>query len=227
MFSHTLHNPNNIVLKDNYYAIPFGHRCASAIACKYASIRHFSLPFDWVRPLFPNQIQKVIENNFSDFVPDVYGGVLWNKYGIHLTHFNADIAKGLDEYTRRIERFHMVMNDTNTLYFVYFNEDYLFDPEYRKDAFLDGQFHEMLELESFLKEKYPAIDYSILYVDFKKHDIPTTSNILNIVLESTTLYDVPEGSTFNELREYVGILLTELFHTKLDLGYSLQTFNDS
>ena len=80
MFSHILNNPNNFVISDDYFTIPFGHRCSSALACKYASIRKFSLPFDWTHPSFPKKIQNVLENNFEDFIPDVYNGIFNNKY---------------------------------------------------------------------------------------------------------------------------------------------------
>jgi hypothetical protein len=72
MFSHIINNPNDCVINnDNYYVIPFGHRCSSALACKYANLRKFSLPFDWTRPLFPQRIQRVLENNFLNFMPEV------------------------------------------------------------------------------------------------------------------------------------------------------------
>jgi hypothetical protein len=97
MFSHVINNPNNLVIKNDCVVIPFGHRCSSALACKYASIRNFSLPFDWTIPLFPNKIQKVLENNFDDFIPDVYNGIFTNKYGFSLEHFNPNINMGVED----------------------------------------------------------------------------------------------------------------------------------
>ena len=65
MFSYVINNPNNFVIKNDYFIIPFGHRCSSALACKYANIRKFSLPFDWTIPSFPKKIQTVLENNLK------------------------------------------------------------------------------------------------------------------------------------------------------------------
>lgn len=187
MFSHSVHNPNNLeIKKDNYYAIPFGHRCTSALACKFAGVRKSSLPFDWCAPLFPGKIKKVLENNFDNFVPNVHKRVFINKYNFVLAHFNNDINKGVEEYKRRISRFKDIMNEKNkTLYFVYINEDYLYDDNYRKNSFNDMIFKEMLDLESFLKKKYPHIDYNILHFNFKKHNIPKDSKIINIVLKTS------------------------------------------
>ena len=40
MFSYTINNPNNFVVDDSdFYMIPFGHRCTSAIACNFANMR--------------------------------------------------------------------------------------------------------------------------------------------------------------------------------------------
>ena len=92
MFSHIINNSNNFIInKNNYYVIPFGHRCSSALSCKYANIRSFSLPFDWAIPLFPSKIKKVLENNFNDFIPDVHNNIFKNKYDFSLAHFNSNI----------------------------------------------------------------------------------------------------------------------------------------
>jgi hypothetical protein len=226
MFSYVINNPNNFAITKNYNVIPFGHRCTSALACKYANIRNFSLPFDWCNPLYPNKILKVLENNFDDFIPDVYNGIFRNKYEFSLAHFNPNINNGVEEYKRRIDRFIDIINQPKKIYFIYMNEDYLNDKNSRKDEFNDRIFNEMLELEKFIKDKYINIDYNILYFNFKHHNIPTNSNIINIVLHSTNLYDTWEGSPYSELRNYFGKILTELFNTELNLGHDHNIFNN-
>jgi len=226
MFSYVVNSPNNFVIKNDYFIIPFGHRCSSALACKYANIRKFSLPFDWTIPLFPNKIQKVLENNFEDFIPDVYNDNFFNyKYGFLLAHFNPNINDGVEEYKRRIDRFNDIINQPKKLYFVYINEDYLYDNSYRGDEFNDNIFNEMLELEKFIKDKYINIDYNILYFNFKCHNIPTNSNIINIVLHTTNLYNTGYGAPFEELRKYCGKILAELFNTNFNSEYYLNDLN--
>jgi len=220
MFSYSINNPNNFVIKNDYTVIPFGHRCSSALACKYANIRNFSLPFDWTIPLFPNKIQKVLENNFNDFIPDVHNGIFNNKYGFSLEHFNPNINNGVEEYKRRIDRFIDIINQPKKIYFVYINEDYLYDNGYREDEFNDNIFNEMLELENFIKDRYINIDYNILYFNFKHHNIPTNSNIINIVLHTTNLYDTYINAPYDDLRSYCGKILAELFNTNLTLEFN-------
>ena len=228
MFSYTINNPSKFVInKDNFYAIPFGHRCTSAISCKYARIRKFSLPFDWTIPLFPNKIQKVLDNKFNDFIPDVYNNIFTNKYDIKLSHFNTNIDDGIEEYKRRIKRFNYIITDTSKKkYFVYINEDYLFDKKYREDKFNDNIFNQMLELENFLKKKYINIDYNILYFNFKHHNIPVNSNIINIVLHSTILHNTISGSPFEKFREYCGKILAEIFNTTVEQFNVKYDFNN-
>ena len=221
MFTHTINNPNHFLIEDDYFAIPFGHRCSSALACKYANIRKFSLPFDWTAPSFPKKIQNVLENNFEDFIPDVYNGIFHNKYDISLVHFNSNLDSGIEEYKRRIERFNDIIHKKK-IYFVYINEDYLYNEDYRQDEFNDTIFNEMLRLEELLKTK--KINYTILYFNFKQHEIPKESNIINIVLHSTTFYDVDIKQ--DELREYCGKILSELFNTIFISGHSESTFNN-
>ena len=183
MFSYTINNPNNFEIKtDNYYTIPFGYRCTSALACRYANIRKMSLPFDWTIPLTPNKIRKVLENNFEDFIPDVENGIFCNKYDIGLAHFNPDINTGIEEYKRRIDRFNTIINEKNKkFYFIFINYDYLNNINFRDDTYNDNIFNGMLDLEYFLKEKYNNIDYNILYFNFKHHNISENSNIINII----------------------------------------------
>lgn len=227
MFSHRINSPKHFIIKKDYHVIPFGHRCTSALACKYATIRMVSLPFDWCNPLYPKKIQRVIENNFEDFIPDVHNGIFTNKYEFTLTHFDADIANGVEQYKRRIDRFKQMMKESRTKYFVYINEDYLYDSGHREDAFNDKIFNEMLELEIFLKNHYPYMKYKVLYFNFKEHAIPADSNIINIVLSTTSpLYDTHDDAPYEELRKYCGKVLAELFNTSVLVGYDFQTFND-
>jgi hypothetical protein len=224
MFSYVINNPNKFIIQHDYNIIPFGHRCSSALACKFANIRKFSLPFDWTIPLFPNIIQKVLENNFDNFIPDVCNGIFLNKYDISLTHFNPNINTGIEEYKRRIDRFNDIINQPKKIYFIYINEDYLYNPKYRQDEFNDNIFNKMLELEKFLKDKYKKIDYNVLYFNFKHHTIPTDSNIINIVLHTDKLYDMSPGSPYEALRNFCGTILSKLFNTNLILGYDYNTF---
>jgi hypothetical protein len=217
MFSYTINNPNNIVIKQDkdFQVIPFGHRCTTAIACKHANVRHMSLPFDWCIPSFPKKIQTVLENNFNDFIPDVHNGIFNNKYDICLAHFNPDLNKGIEEYKRRIDRFNCILNEPKKIYFVYINEDYLHNSIYRQDDLNDAIFNEMLELEHYLKKTYINIDYNILYFNFKHHNIPINSNIINIVLHSKRIYNQEKRNISRNIRFYCGRILATLFNTKV------------
>jgi hypothetical protein len=226
MFSHIINNPNNVVIKDEYVVIPFGHRCTSALACKYANIRKISLPFDWTFTTYPRKIQKVLENNFEDYIPDVHNGIFHNKYDIGLAHFNPNVNDGIEEYKRRIVRFNNIINQSKKIYFVHINEDYLYDTRYRQDDFNDTIFNEMLEFERFIKDKYTNIDYNILYFNFKHYNIPSNSNIVNIVLHTTTLFYTHDSAPYEDFRNYCGKILVELFNTNLSVGYNNNVFID-
>ena len=224
MFTYKLCKPNKFVFKPihsnlDYFVIPFGHRCTSALACRYARLRQFSLPFDWTNPSSPDKIKKVLEEDFADFIPDVHNKKFKNKYEIKLEHFNHNIDKGINEYKRRIIRFNELLNNKQKKYFIYINEDYLYDSKYRQDKFLDNNFSHMLDLETFIREKYTGIDYNILFFDFKKHTIPKDSNIITIVLSTTNTYTSVDkcNKVYEPFRNYCGKILAELFNTKLTL----------
>ena len=216
--SHNLYNPNNIIIdKENYYTIPFGHRCTSALALRVAGLRKFSLPFDWVKPIYPNKIRNILENNFEGFIPDINSmdnNVPSNKYNINFHHFNKNIDEGVKEYSRRIERFNKIMNENKKLYFVYVNEDYIYDEKHRDNKFNEDIFSQMVELESYLKKKYSNLNYAILYFNFIEHEIPKDSNIINIVLHTSNISNVADWKNFQPLRKYVGNVLCNIFEKK-------------
>jgi hypothetical protein len=220
MFSHYVHNPNGIIItKDDFDVIPFGSRCTSAIISKYAGLRKFSLPFDWVIPLFPAKIQKILQNDFHNFIPDVHNNVFRNEYGVIFAHFNDNVQTGVEEYMRRIDRFRYVMQQPSKKYFIYVNEDYLYKSSYRDEVFNNTVFTQMLELEKYIKDKYNNIDYVILYFNFIHHPIPPSSKIINIVLQSTTFWNTTlyteEDAPYDNFREYCGKVLAYLFDSNV------------
>lgn len=229
MFSYKINNPNEYKFDSKDFAvIPFGHRCTSALACKLANLRQCSLPFDWTFPLFPNKIKTILENNFDNFIPNVHNNIFTNKYDITLKHFNSNPNKGIMEYIRRIKRFNNIIRSNKYLYFIYINEDYLYDANFRDDEFNDNIFNEMLDLESYLKENFVNLKFNILYFNFKKHDIPEDSNIINIILETTNLYEEEYKAPLSELRIFCGNILANLFNTQSnnDLIYTSDIFNN-
>jgi hypothetical protein len=224
MFSYKIHNPNNFeITGKDYYIIPFGHRCTSALSCGLANLRKMSLPFDWV-VAFPDQIQKVLENDFKDFIPNVESGELINKYGICFGHFNQDVKIGIEEYKRRIRRFKNIIHSSKKIYFVHINEDYLYRPTYRNEIFNNKNFENLLKMEEFLKKTFININYNILYFNFIQHDILKYSNIINIVLFSKFLFEnkkecVEIGLFHKKLRFYCAIILAKMFNTSISSGY--------
>ena len=218
MFSYTINNPNNFIIENEenyYYIIPFGHRCGTALACNYANIRKFSLPFDWGIPFFPQIIKNILENNFKNFTDfTYYKNITYNNiYNFSSGHYNDDHNINVETFNRRISRFNDIINQKKKIYFVYFNEDYLYDENYRNDEFNNNIFNEMLLLENFIKNKYTNINYNILYFNFKYHNIPKNSNIINIVLHTTNLYNNEIDAPVEKLRNYCGKILSELFST--------------
>ena len=226
-FKHEI-NPNIIINNtEGYYVIPFGQRCGSTLAIKFASLRKMSLPFDWTTLSFPKKIKNVLENNFKDFIPDVHNNIFRNKYDLNFPHFNNNIGEGIKQYERRIERFKKIIIEDKKMYFVYINEDYLYNERFRKKEFNDNIFSQMLELELYLKKKYPKINYSILYFNFIEHKIPKESNIINIVLNTNKLYNTAVGVSHTPVRVYCGKILSNLFKSKLILNVvSGKTFNE-
>lgn len=220
MFSYTINNPNNLVINNNnFHAIPIGYRCSTAIACKYAKIRNFSLPFDWGIPWNPTKIQTILENdfqNFCNFESINNSNIMYNKtYDFQSGHFTNENNVLNETFHRRIDRFNNIMNESTKKYFIHINEDFIYSTYHKTYEFCNNIFNELLEFEDFIKKKYTNIEYNILYFDFNKHNIPKNSNIINIVLNSNVIYNTVHESPYEEFRMYCGQILSELFYTNV------------
>jgi len=217
ILSYTLEEHFNKPSENNYHVIPFGYRCTSAIACKIANLRKCSLPFDWTG-CWPSAIREVLQNDFQDFLPDVYNNQFINKYNIHFVHFNTDIAQGIEDTNRRITRFYNIIYDDKEKYFICMNEDYIYNEWYRKTETTYDFFVQLCELDSLLKTKFPNMKYKILYFDFVKHALPPDSNIIQVTIHSTEYYTTSKNE--DKIRTYYGRVLKKLFGTKMISSYN-------
>jgi hypothetical protein len=173
-----------------------------------------SLPFDWLGGNYPDRIKKTLENDFVDFIPDMKYTTV-NKYDVGFAHFDTDIEKGTCDYMRQIERFRNIIKTDLKIYFIFINEDYLYSEYYRNKDFNDKLFLDMCILEQYFVENYTNINFNILYFDYCKHTLPINSNIIQILLSSTTLYDNHElaSDAFIDFRKYCGKILSKIFGT--------------
>ena len=147
-------------------------------------------------------------------------------YNLTFRHNNITTDNDYNSFKRRIERFRDIIKHPKKIYFVYINEDYFYDEEYRLNDFNDNIFNEMLELEKFIRNKYIGIDYNILYFNFKHHNIPSDSNIINVILHSTEVYNTRRASPYEDFRNFCGKILSEIFNTHLNTGYDESVFNN-
>lgn len=240
MFSYKIHGFKKINFEsnqNNFYIVPFGQRCSSAMACIYANLRKFSLPFDWTIPLYPQNIKYVLKNKFKNFIPDVYNDNFINIYNFRVAHFNSNKKEGIEQYNRRIERFNNIMMEKNkVIYFIYINDDYLVDEKCRNKDFNNNMFKELLNLELFMKQLYPHLKFKILYFDFVYHKIPKKNNIIQIELKSNKYVNARKDIEYTlksfsqeeinrkdleryylrKLRLYVAEILSIIFDTKYD-----------
>ena len=205
----------SISIKDAVF-FPIGHKCSSAMALNVVGMRHFSLPFDWCEHLFPKKVIEIFEDNFEKFIPDddlVCVNTDWgyyhkNKYDVHISHIDiGKIAETIASYKRRILRAIDLLNGTKTLLFLYINEGYLWNKDFRDEDFNKKTFEELVELDTYIKTRYPELKYKILFIDFVKHDVPPTSNIVNMIVKSTHLYDVHIDNIVSEFRIHCSKLL--------------------
>ena len=208
---------------ENCVFFSIGHKCSSAIAARTAGLRSFALPFDWCEHVFPQKVINVLENNFEDFIPDTFDNLLVpeekenicyykNKYDIHICHIDSTKTEEIiAAYKRRILRAIDVLNGTQNVCFLYANEGYLWNKDFRYEDFNKQTFAELVAFDTYIKTKYPQLKYKIVFIDFVKHDVPAQSNIVNMVVHSTEVYDVHIDGVVNDFRIHCAKLLNAIF----------------
>ena len=120
--------------------------------------------------------------------------VFFIMYDFTLAHFNDNLDEGIDEYKRRIDRFKNIINLSTKLYFVYINEDYLYDNKYREEEFNDINFNEIytfgfddwfLDMDS-VEELY--VKFEKICTDEKKNKMDFTINEIITFIKKSDIY---------------------------------------
>lgn len=202
---------------------PIGHKCSSALSSRIANMRECSLPFDWCEHVFPKKVIDILKNKFEDFIPDTFNNLVRegntnafyykNKYDVHICHIDKTKSEEvIAGYKRRVLRaIDILDNSTRNICFLYINEGYFWNKDFRNEDFNKNTFNELVELDTYIKTIYPNLNYKILFIDFVKHDVPDSSNIVNVVINSTELHDVHVDSAVDNFRFYCSKILQVLF----------------
>jgi hypothetical protein len=207
-----LPSPSSKKNTDKYVVVPFGHRCTSAIACKMAGLRSFSLPFDWINSGYPRKLHNVMRHNFIDFV-------------ILLAHVNKNRDEGVDQYNRRIQRFREVMQSDKLVIFVSIYEDYLYNQMHRDEEYHNDVFQGLIETEQFCKRiRNPPCLF--IHIDFVERKVPKDSNIVQVIVKPDKLYDSFEESSYGGFREYCGQILQKVFDSSFSPYLDDSMFHD-
>ena len=158
--------------------IPIGDFCFGAQFVSDSGGRQHALPFDWLF-VRPNQIQKIVENNFNDFIDPAY---LQSQYPRrqcgHSIYRNANFFNHHDPsrepdrsaFGRRIERFKKLVSENHS--------DILFF-----NVRLGEKSDDLLDLLSVLPEKSKILSFVFLgYGTYEKPVIRRPGeNILQII----------------------------------------------
>lgn len=223
-----LPSPSSKKNTDKYVVVPFGHRCTSAIACKMAGLRSFSLPFDWINSGYPRKLHNVMRHNFIDFVPSEYQDnqeAVMNKYDILLAHVNKNRDEGVEQYNRRIQRFREVMQSDKLVIFVSIYEDYLYNQMHRDEEYHNDVFQGLIETEQFCKRiRNPPCLF--IHIDFVERKVPKDSNIVQVIVKPDKLYDSFEESSYGGFREYCGQILQKVFDSSFSPYLDDSMFHD-
>jgi hypothetical protein len=226
---------NNIKINktDIDYFISFGVNCCNGIAINETKLRKESLPFDSIVSS-PKIIYHCLINNFKDFTifdekkdfldVDLNISNLFeimkddltkhtNKYGIFFNHYlDKDIEVVIETFTRRINRFFSILQNSKNVIFIYSTELSIYNLKFRDSQ---NEYYEyLIKIEEFLLEKFKNITFKIICFNCNVDHV-NTDNILNIKvsIDESKLSDNMEthDSTFNEYRLLIKNEINKIF----------------
>jgi len=191
------------------YILSIGHRCTSQIAIN--NLKSFygeTTPFSWVNNFNSKNIVDIIKNNFEDYLekecksPNYFLlenlSIKNNEYGFG--HYNLKDVKIVESFNRKIKRFKYYLNNTkNNILFVYINEDYIYNEDYRRDYKLN--YKNLQELDNHLRLKYPNLKYNLLNISFE--EIENYGNIINYYYKPSKLINRSDWINNNKIRSKI------------------------
>jgi hypothetical protein len=182
--------------------VPIGIDCGVAETLKKYDIRKFALPFDWV--VSYRGIKNILENNFINYIPDkilyndINGTAVFNNYDVKFIHDKFDL-NDISKYNRRIDRLRNILNNnTEKVFFIKKGHSYHHHNEYN---FIDDV-DDVIELNDFLKNKYPMLNYRIILVILckfccKNRDLNNLSP--NIIIINEPILDIRDNPLHNKI----------------------------
>ena len=135
--------------------ISLGIDCSPAIFLARKNLRPFSLPFDWT--VTYKGVTEILRSDFNDFMPinsnrrNQDGSVLF----LH-DSFPDDVTK----YTRRISRLKNIL-EISTEEIIFFRKGHV-AYHHKECPELKNDIQDAEDLNIFLKDKYPNLNYSII-----------------------------------------------------------------
>ena len=156
--------------------VPFGDKCASALALVFNNYRTKAYPFDWVGAT-PGVILELLKNNFEDFYPKNAKSYI-NKYKINFAHFrqNSHIVNH-DSFKRRSKRLVDLFSSNKKILFLYTTESQIFSKDFRGKQ--DEEYDNLKRIVDYLQGKYPSLYFKILACNLNQ-DRQSTEDIVNI-----------------------------------------------
>jgi len=167
--------------------VSLGHRCTSQIAINYVSNNSNCIgetsPFSWVNNFNANNIHQVIETNFTTYLSNI------EKEPYHLDinlplksshgfgHYDLSDKRVQESFERKIHRFmNTLNNDNRNILFVYINEDFLYNEDYR--LYDDRIYEDLKILHDFIENRYPKLKFKLFNIAFNEKD--NYKNITNV-----------------------------------------------
>lgn len=141
--------------------IPIGVDCGVAGFLNKYGLRKCSYPFDWV--VSYNGVSKCFEDNFTSFIPDVSGELVFNKYDMSFVH-DFSINKYEEDkikYTRRCLRLTGTLETTQDIV-LFLRKGHWHDMHDHHGGRFKNISNDLSEAEEFvtiLSKKYPNLNY--------------------------------------------------------------------
>lgn len=145
-----------------YISLGFG--CQVATNIKELSLRQMSLPFDWVVPY--SGVSDIIKNNFSGYIPDSNDGTHPMSTKTHTLFPHNKFPLDNEKMQRRIDRFLNLLNaeDKELIFLKRGHMDNHHGAEclVKHNWQVKNDIDECEEIFSFLKDKYPKLNFKII-----------------------------------------------------------------
>lgn len=211
--------------------LSIGHRCTPHIVIQQLFGKSETTPFSWVNTFNAKNVLNCFQNNFENFTENKYSLDYFRTVDKHhlsteFSFHNYPIENEMlvESFKRKIKRLEQYLNSDMKILFIYANDDYIANENYRDIT--EENYNYLKELNDHITKKYPQLDFTIMNITAVP--LENYGNIINKFIEYNRRLDIKHAVNFHlyntVITQFRNKVITELRKFLIENGHEINEY---